>query len=102
MRASESGRALDRYRSLWSTTRRLERGLAQGSLVRDTRLRDALRESSARTAIAPSDVGAIAEEAGVRDADVVRLHRRLDGLGVRVSALEGRLRQAGLPYCMVG
>ena len=48
--ASESGRARDRYQSLVVDDEALERGLAQGSLVRDTRLRDAIRETSTRTA----------------------------------------------------
>ena len=88
MHASESGRALDRYRSLLVDDEALERGLALGSLVHDTRLRDAIREASASTAAETSDAGAIAEAAGVRDADVVRLYRHLDGLRARTGALE--------------
>jgi Glycosyl transferase family 2 len=88
MQASESGRALDRYRSLLVDDEALERGLAQGSLVRDTRLRDVIREGSTSTTAEASDPGAVAEAAGVRDADAVRLHRHLDGLRARAGALE--------------
>ena len=88
MQASESGRALDRYQSLLVDDEALERGLAQGSLVRDTRLRDVIREGSTSTIAEASDPGAVAEAAGVRDADAVRLHRHLDGLRARTGALE--------------
>ena len=88
MQASESGRALDRYRSLLVDDEALERGLALGSLVRDTRLRDVIREGSTSATAEASDPGAVAEAAGVRDADAVRLHRHLDGLRARTGALE--------------
>ena len=88
MQASESGRAPDRYRSLVVDDETLEQGLAAGSLVRDTRLRDALRHDPATTVREGADAGVIAESAGVRDADLVRLHRHLDGLCARVSELE--------------
>ena len=92
MQASESGRALERYHALVVDEVALERGLAQGSLVRDTRLRHALRELSRPTEAASDDDGAIGEAAGVRDADVVRLYRHLDGLRARTGELEDEAR----------
>jgi len=74
----------------------LERGLDDGSLVIDTRLRDALRtiaggrqfEFSAPT---PSEDAALGGDIATLDeADSVRLQRRLDELRVRVTAVEGR------------
>ena len=88
--ASETGRAVDRYRSLVVDDEDLDRGLSQGSLVLDTRLRDVLRDGQGQPAAVRTDSGLIAEAAGVRDADLVRLHRHLDGLRARVGALEAR------------
>ena len=95
LQASESGRALDRYRTLLVDDETLERGLAQGSLVVDTRLRNAFRarDSNGGTGqpISPAaaiDPGVISEAAGLRDADLVRLFRHLDGLRARVCALD--------------
>jgi hypothetical protein len=74
----------------------LERGLDDGSLVIDTRLRDALRtigggrqfEFSVPT---PSEDAALGGDIATLDeADSVRLQRRLDELRVRVTAVEGR------------
>jgi hypothetical protein len=68
----------------------LERGIAAGALVVDTRLRDALRALDGREAapvLAPDDdrvVGA----AVLREADIVRLLRRIDDLGARVVGIE--------------
>jgi hypothetical protein len=102
LQASESGRALDRYRSLVVGEEALERGLSEGSLVIDVRLRDALREQGGkppsgtrRQAAAPPSTGVIQEGAGVRDADVVRLYRHLDGLRARTSAMEERSGRFG-------
>ena len=55
----------------------LERGRAEGSLVIDVRLRDALRAlegTRARAARTGVDAGLISGGVAVRDADVVRLH----------------------------
>ena len=99
LRASEGGRSADRYRALIVDDATLRRGLVDGSLVVDHRLRDALRsiggevsESSASV----TDPGVISESVAVRDADLVRIHRHLDTLGARTAVLEKRagLRRA--------
>jgi Glycosyl transferase family 2 len=96
LHASEAGRAGDVYRALLVDDAQLERGLASGSLVEDTRLRDALRARSTHDSSggglspSPPDRTLIAEGAGIRDADLVRLFRHLDGLRTRVRALEDR------------
>ena len=73
----------------------LERGLADGSLVVDTRLRDALRAIDEGRpvefgAAAVGDVDYGLDGATVDEADVVRLHRRVDELQRRVDAVELR------------
>jgi hypothetical protein len=98
--ASESGRLEETYASLFVTDEVLERGLASGSLVVDTRLRDAMR-AIAEGRCPPSFGGGapcdradaarrIAEAAALRDADAVRVQRRLDGLGHRLRDVERR------------
>ena len=75
----------------------LERGLAEGALVEDTRLRDAFRalKSGGRLGFArPSatdDAIYAAEVAVLGEADVVRLQRRVDELDARIGSLEGGL-----------
>jgi len=94
--ASESGRAADRYRALVVSDESLERGLDAGSLVLDLRLRDALREHGVGTGAggppaafaASPDSGVVQDGAAAREADLVRLHRHLDGLQARLTALE--------------
>jgi len=91
LRASEEGRSADRYRSLVVDDATLERGRANGALVVDPRLRDALRAIRGETAARNSklaDTGVISEGAAIRDADLVRLFRHLDGLEARVAARE--------------
>jgi Glycosyl transferase family 2 len=63
----------------------LEQGLADGSLVRDTRLRDALASErrQARNRRSPLEAGVLA------DAEVARLRRHLDELHDRVQLLAG-------------
>jgi len=99
LRASEEGRSADRYRHLVVDDATLERGLVERSLVMDTRLRDALRalrhrgvagEPGPGTRTWMTDSTVIAEGAALRDADVVRLFRHLDGLQARLPAVEGR------------
>jgi hypothetical protein len=90
LRASEGGRGADRYRALIVDDETLARGLADGSLVVDLRLRDALRTLRAedvQESEERADPGVLSESVAVRDADVVRLRRYLDGLAVRVAAL---------------
>jgi hypothetical protein len=100
LRASEEGRSADRYRQLVVDDATLERGLVERSLVMDTRLRDTLRpldpgvngQPDPETRAWTTDPSVIAEGAALRDADVVRLFRHLDGLRPRVTALEARVR----------
>jgi hypothetical protein len=92
LQAKEAGRGAERFRGLVVDDDALQRGLASGSLELDTRLRDARR--STYRADGELDgarrYGAsyLSDSAAIRDADVVRLHRRLDGLSSRVGELE--------------
>jgi Glycosyl transferase family 2 len=86
--ASEAGRSRERYAGLLVDNAMLEEGLMTGSLRIDTRLRDALRERLAQDAAEADRSSLISDSIAVRDADVVRLRRYLDGLAVRVAALE--------------
>ena len=115
-RALEEGSLQDRYRELEVDDTTLERGLDDGSLVVDTRLRDALRTLAGVEQVPTSAGGrqgggfalpeggvphlgfprpsvvedaAYAVEATVLgEADVVRLQRRLDALETRLASLE--------------
>jgi hypothetical protein len=89
--ASEGGRSVQRYGGLVVDDVRLERGREEDSLVVDVRLRDALRarhESGVQADAPFFDQGLISESVGVRDADIVRLTRFVDGLNARMAALE--------------
>jgi Glycosyl transferase family 2 len=95
LRAAEGGRGSERFRALAIDDETLERGRADGSLVVDVRLRDALRalRGSAVEADTPVvDLGLISESVGVRDADLVRLTRFVDGLSARTADVEMRAR----------
>jgi hypothetical protein len=104
--ASAAGRSTDFYSSLLVDDETLSRGVAEGSLVVDTRLRDALRETRAAD-VCPGGVDeqalAAAESSALHEANVVRTGRRLDVLATRVEAVEergwasvaGRLRRSG-------
>jgi hypothetical protein len=89
-----SGRIDEQYESLVIDDAALERGLADGTLVCDTRLRDALRmlrDGGSLTFPQPSDAddAAYAVEAAVLDeAYQVRAQRRLDALEQRLESLE--------------
>jgi hypothetical protein len=89
--ALESGRIDERYRALVVDDDTLARGTVAGSLVVDTRLRDALRalgtDPGGEAPVSGSDDGLIAESAALRDADVVRLVRHVDELRRRLNAL---------------
>jgi hypothetical protein len=105
--ALRSGRIEEYYGSLVVGDDEVERGVAEGRLVVDTRLRDALRQlrgpggdfagPSAGTALSfpvPSlvdDATYAVEAAVLGEADVVRLQRRLDTLEKRLLSLELRL-----------
>jgi hypothetical protein len=92
--AHEQGRAKAVFRSLVVDDETLQRGREAGSLVVDTRLRDALRSSRDRLDDGPGrdrrphEV----EAAALREADIVRLARRIDDAATRVAALESRGR----------
>jgi hypothetical protein len=90
LRAKEEGRGVDRFRALVVDDATLARGLAEGSLALDTRLRDALRRMRGKQENGPSLVepGGISESVAVRDADIIRLRRYLDGLAARLCLLE--------------
>jgi hypothetical protein len=92
----DEGRIADFYEELVVDDDALERGLRDGSLVVDTRLRDALRdlaEDKPLTFPRPTVVDEAAyavDVASLGEADVVRLQRRLDTLEQRLSTLERR------------
>jgi Glycosyl transferase family 2 len=112
LQAREQGRLESVYRQLVIDDEALERGLAAGSLVRDTRLRDALRKlriEDGRFSLPAADAAPLLskpddearsrfalDEAALRDSDVVRLVRRLDELSTRVDAIASR------PWARVG
>lgn len=95
LRAAEGGRGADRFRALAIDDEALECGRADGSLVVDVRLRDALRALRGN-AVEPdppvADPGLISESVAVRDADLVRLARFVDGLSARMADVEARAR----------
>jgi hypothetical protein len=96
LRAKETGRSASRYARLVVDDLDLERGLADGSLTVDVRLRDALRALGTEAAPSPSvpllDASVLEASEAVRDADIVRLHRFVDGLTARLRPLERRER----------
>jgi hypothetical protein len=106
-RARQQGRFAEFYESLVVDDDALERGIDAGSLVIDTRLRDALRtlrlegggfalpESGESRLSFPrptvvDDAAYAVDVAALGEADVVRLQRRLDTLEPRLLALERR------------
>ena len=111
--ALKSGKIAEYYDALVLAEDELERGLEQGRLVQDTRLRDALRtlrrpdgnEGPGQEYLLPSqappldfpipslveDAEYAVEAAVLGEADVVRLQRRLDTLERRLLTLELRL-----------
>jgi len=95
LRATEGGRGAERFRELAVADDALERGRAAGSLVLDVRLRDALRAirgNRVEAAASVADQSLISESVGVRDADIIRLTRFVDGLSARVTDLEAQGR----------
>jgi hypothetical protein len=96
--ALRSGRIADYYEALVVSDEELDRGVAQGRLVVDTRLRDALRRlaESGGPLDFPlptlvDDAEYAVEAAVLGEADVVRLQRRLDELERRLQTVEQRL-----------
>ena len=92
--ALRSGRIEEQHAAQVVDDAALERGLADGTLVVDTRLRDALRTiaSGGRPAFAPpslaDDAVYASEAAALDEADMIRVERRLDQLEQRLSVLE--------------
>ena len=87
--ANDQGRVAAVFDSLVVDDVAVERGLAIGALVADTRLRDALREFTNEPRESQTGVDDhIVQAAALREADVVRLSRRLDDLTARVAAAE--------------
>jgi hypothetical protein len=91
LQASEAGDVEAAYQAIAADDAELERGLVTGSLVVDTRLRDGLRalDEGRGLDVRAADPTLPIDASAWRDADVVRLARRLDGLAVRVDRLEG-------------
>jgi hypothetical protein len=95
-RARESGRFPELYKSLLADDEAVERGVADGSLVVDTRLRDALRViRSGERFVFPQptvvDEAAYAVDVmALGEADLVRLQRQLDTLDERLRTIERR------------
>jgi hypothetical protein len=108
--ALQSGRIDEQHSSLVIDDEALARGLADGTLVEDTRLRDALRALGVGDAgvrrfalpferdgplsfppLTPADEATYAVEAAVlAEADVIRVERRMDSLEQRLHGLERR------------
>ena len=105
--ALRSGRILEQHGSLVVDDSALEAGLRDGSLVIDTRLRDALRSLRVETHVrafslpserrgalsfpmpdAADEVAYAAEAAALDESYAVRAQRRLDGLEQRLLSLE--------------
>jgi hypothetical protein len=92
----DEGRLEELYDSLVVDEVALERGLREGSLVMDVRLRDALRalgEGQGITFPRPTVVDEAAyavDVAALGEADVVRLQRRLDTMEQRLLTVERR------------
>lgn len=88
----EQGRSSEGYAAVCVDDDAVERGVGAGSLAVDVRLRDALREQRASggqttpgVVRSTADQAARAADAGVvREANLVRLQRRLDELAARV------------------
>jgi hypothetical protein len=107
LQAREQGKIEDVYRLLVLDDDTLAKGIATGSLVVDARLRDALRalrlESGHFRTPTPDDGRLLPppaargerdrfarDEAALRDADLVRIVRRLDELRARLDGVEAR------------
>ena len=97
--ALRSGRMADYYEALVVSDEDVERGVAEGRLVLDTRLRDALGQLASGQ-VEPlrfplptlvEDAEYAVEAAVLGEADVVRLQRRLDELERRLQTVEQRL-----------
>jgi hypothetical protein len=87
--AAQSGRLEELYEEFCIDDARLERGLADGSLAIDNRLRDAFRSLPGAPPFPPRparEESSYAAEAAVLDAgELVRLNRRVDELTARLA-----------------
>ncbi len=91
--ASERGRVEDFFALLTVDDETLAKGRQTGSLVVDTRLREALHRGGGPTALPRAEeTRAAAESAALAEANLVRTCRRLDVLAVRLAAVEQRSR----------
>ncbi len=93
--ALEAGTMADYYATQVISDDEVERGVAEGRLVVDTRLRDALRQVEAGTVPLAFETPSLVDEATyaveaavLGEADVVRLQRRLDTLEHRLATVE--------------
>jgi hypothetical protein len=93
--ALENGSLDEYYASQVVSDEEVERGVASGRLVVDTRLRDALRQVEAgsgplvfETPTLVDEASYAVEAAALGEADVVRLQRRLDTLERRLATVE--------------
>jgi hypothetical protein len=90
--ASERGRVDDFFGLLTVGDDTLAEGRRSGSLVVDTRLRDALQRAEGPTLPSADETRAAAEGAALTEANLVRACRRLDVLAARITAIEERSR----------
>ncbi len=93
--ALEAGTMADYYATQVVADEEVERGVAEGRLVFDTRLRDALRQLAAGSGPLAFETPSLVDEATyaveaavLGEADVVRLQRRLDALEHRLATVE--------------
>jgi hypothetical protein len=92
--ALQSGRIDEQYESLLVDDDAVARGLADGTLAVDTRLRDVLaairegRKATFHRPTAAEDASYAVEAAVLAEADAVRIQRRLDAFEQQLSALE--------------
>ncbi len=92
--ASQAGRLEALYDEICIDDERLRRGLAEGSLAIDTRLRDAFRALPAAPLFPPRDAqeeaGYAVDGAVLEAGELMRLQRRVDELRIRVGATARR------------
>jgi glycosyl transferase family 2 len=88
--AAAAGRLEELYDEICVDEARLQRGLVEGSLALDTRLRDALRSlpnaPSFRARNVSDEAGYAVDAAVLATGELVRLQRRVDELRARVAA----------------
>lgn len=122
LQAQGEGHIEDAYNALVVDDVTLEQGLAAGSLVVDTRLRDVVlavdtQAPSVITVIPPASdrgtstlsgfpvdgvQGPTVDGASLQEAILVRLRRRVDDASVRVGNLENRIRNSGSAIARLG